>query len=160
MSSGMAHVNGITQFTCHPLCLFVCVSVSLEHCWILQNGYIDRDVVWRADSSGPKKPLLYGGNTLYLAIEFDWTSRTRRQPRCVLVKNYTDHLLLDCVVHRDVPVRHFDDPAGARSNATRRCLWHHLLSNAGFLQVTLVSGYCITSIGTRSRNFILATFIR
>lgn len=71
------------------------------------------------------------------------------------MKNYTDHLLLDCVVHRDVPVRHFDDPAGARSNATRRCLWHHLLSNAGFLQVTLVSGYCITSIGTRLRTVFL-----
>ena len=159
MSSGMAHVNGITQFTCHPLYLSMCVCQFGTLLNLAKRLYRSRcslkgRLIWAQET------IIIWGNTLYLAIEFDWTSRTRRQPRCGLVKNYTDHLLLDCVVHRDVPVRHFDDPAGARSNATRRCLWHHLLSNAGFLQVTLVSGYCITSIGTRLRNFIPATLIR
>jgi len=78
------------------LCVCVCVRERLVlgrlHWWALQNQWIDRDAVWRADLCGPKQLYIRWGYTLAPRGEYHWTTRARRQ--CYRTSNYVDHLLL------------------------------------------------------------------
>ena len=74
--------------TFRGLCICVYVGHTGELC---KNGWIDRDVVWDADSSGPKEPRIRSGCTLSPPGKYGWTIRARQ--RYGLESNYFNQSL-------------------------------------------------------------------
>jgi len=88
-NGGLCHLFII--IACSMVCLSLCLSESWYTGELCQNGWTNRNAIWKADSRGSKEPYIKWGVKI---------GRNHSQPRavinrrCGLLPNYFGHLFI------------------------------------------------------------------